>query len=222
MPADPDAPPEPAAAGPEPAAPAAPDTVTTSAECGRRLAALFPALFDGPPKPLKLRVHVDIQARAPGVFPRPLLAAFMRRHTGSHAYLQAVARGTQRFGLDGEPAGEISAEHRQAALDELARRKALHAERRAAEERAAQARRADEEAARRARRALLRDFERTTLTEANFCALKGIDPAQWPALLAQARREAQEHPPHPHPRPHPPRGPRPERGPAPGGRPRPR
>jgi hypothetical protein len=156
------------------------------AECGRRLAELFPALFGGPPRPLKLRVHVDIQARAPGTFTKPVLAAFMRRHTGSTAYLQAVARGSQRFGLDGEAAGEISAEHRQAAVDELARRRARHAEQRA-----------QEDQARRARLALLRDFERTTLTEANFCALKGIAPDALQGLLEQARREALEAPPQP-------------------------
>jgi sRNA-binding protein len=154
------------------------------AECARRLAELFPALFGGPPKPMKLRVHADIQARAPGLFGKPVLAAFMRRHTGSTAYLQAVVRGTQRFGLDGEPAGEISDEHRQAAVDELARRRARHAQQRA-----------EEEQARRARQALLRDFERTTLTEANFCALKGIAPHELAGLLEQARSEAREPPP---------------------------
>lgn len=153
-------------------------------ECARRLAELFPALFGGPPKPMKLRVHADIQARAPGLFGKPVLAAFMRRHTGSTAYLQAVVRGTQRFGLDGEPAGEISDEHRQAAVDELARRRARHAQQRA-----------EEEQARRARQALLRDFERTTLTEANFCALKGIAPHELAGMLEQARRETREPPP---------------------------
>lgn len=168
----------------EPASAPAPDASSapaTPADVARKLAELFPALFAGAPKPLKLRVHADIQARAPGVFTKPALAAFMRRHTGSHAYLQAVARGTQRFGLDGEPAGEIAAEHRQAAVDELARRRARHAEKLA-----------QEAQARRERQALLRDYERTSLTAANFCALKGLRPEDLPALLEQARREAQE------------------------------
>lgn len=153
----------------------------TPADCARKLAELFPALFAGAPKPLKLRVHADIQARAPGVFTKAALAAFMRRYTGNHAYLQAVARGTQRFGLDGEPAGEIAAEHRQAALDELARRRVRRAEKLAQEARA-----------RRERQALLRDYERTTLTQANFCALKGLRPDELQVLLEQARREARE------------------------------
>jgi hypothetical protein len=39
-----------------------------SADAGPRLKALFPALFAGAPKPLKLRIQLDIQARAPGSF----------------------------------------------------------------------------------------------------------------------------------------------------------
>lgn len=177
------APPPPLEAPGEPTNVAAP---MTPADCARKLAELFPALFAGAPKPLKLRVHADIQARAPGVFTKAALAAFMRRHTGSHAYLQAVARGTQRFGLDGEPAGEIAAEHRQAALDELARRRARHAEKLA-----------QEAQARRERQTLLRDYERTSLTEANFCALKGLRPDELRALLEQARLEAAQAASHP-------------------------
>ncbi len=177
----------------EAAEPGAPAAVPMSpADCAQRLAALFPALFAGAPKPLKLRVHADIQARAPGVFSRSVLSAFMRRHTGSTAYLNAVARGTQRFGLDGEPAGEIAPEHRQAAIDELARRRARFAGQR---EREAEQRARDEHE-RRARAALLRDFERTTLTAANFCALKGLTPDALEAQLALARREATERPVH--------------------------
>jgi sRNA-binding protein len=198
---DPAAAPAPEAVGPAPDVPTAPAPPMSPVECGRKLAELFPALFAGAPRPLKLRVHVDIQARAPGVFTRAALAAFMRRHTGSHAYLQAVARGTQRFGLDGEPAGDISAEHRQVALDELARRRARHAEKLA-----------QEAQARRERQSLLRDYERTSLTEANFCALKGIRPDELPALLEQARREASEATTHP-PR-HAPRADAPHRPPA--------
>ena len=45
---------------------------------------------------------------------------------------------------------------------------------------------------RRARAGLLRDFETTTLTRENFCALKAIAPQALDALLATARREAEE------------------------------
>ncbi|RZS54871.1 ProQ/FINO family protein [Sphaerotilus mobilis] len=103
------------------------------AECARELAQRFPALFDGPAKPLKLRIQADIQARAPGVFSRSVLSAFLRRLTGGTAYLNALSRAPARLDLDGQPAGEISEEHRQLALEELARRRALRNERRVAE-----------------------------------------------------------------------------------------
>ncbi|MCH8180865.1 MAG: ProQ/FinO family protein [Proteobacteria bacterium] len=173
-----------AAAAPAEAPRAEPSTAAT----GARLAELFPALFAGAPKPLKLRIQVDIQERAPGEFSKQALSAFFRRHTGATSYLVAVSKGKQRFDLDGQPAGELSEEHRQLAADELTRRRANQQARRAQED----AQRQEEEAGRRQRFHLLRDFETTRLTTANFCALKGIAPEQLDGLLAQARQEAQE------------------------------
>ena len=165
-----------------PAAPAAPArTEPSTAATAARLAELFPALFTGAPKPLKLRIQADIQERAPGEFSKTALSAFLRRLTGATSYLVAVSRGKQRFDLDGQPAGELSEEHRQVATDELTRRRANQ-----------QARREQEEAGRRERFSLLRDFETTKLTTANFCALKGIAPEALDGLLAQARTEAAE------------------------------
>jgi hypothetical protein len=145
---------------------------------------LYPALFSNPPKPLKLRIQADIQARSPGVFTKPQLSAFLRRYTGSYAYLTAMVKATHRFDLDGNPGDELSPEHRQAAIDELARRRQNQ-----------QARRAVEEEQRRNRATLLRDFERTTLTPANFSALKGVPLEELEPLLARARQEAAEAPP---------------------------
>ncbi|HRH89304.1 MAG TPA: ProQ/FINO family protein, partial [Rubrivivax sp.] len=76
-------------------------------ECGEQLRQRFPALFGGAPKPLKLRIQADIQARAPGVFAKAVLSAFLRRHTGRTGYLIALSRAPQRVDLDGAPAGEI-------------------------------------------------------------------------------------------------------------------
>ncbi|MBU0915387.1 ProQ/FINO family protein [Aquabacterium parvum] len=153
----------------------------TVADTKARLAELFPALFRGEPKPLKLRIQADIQERAPGEFTKQVLSAFLRRHTGTTSYLIAASKAKQRFDLDGQPAGEFSEEHRQVALEELARRRGNQ-----------QAKREQEEAGRRERAALLRGFETTKLTVANFCALKGIAPEQLDAVLAQARAEAAE------------------------------
>jgi sRNA-binding protein len=145
---------------------------------------LFPALFSNPPKPLKLRIQADIQARSPGVFTKPQLSAFLRRYTGSYGYLNAMVKATHRYDLDGNPGDELSPEHRQAAIDELTRRRQNQ-----------QARLAVEEEQRRNRATLLRDFERTTLTPANFSALKGVPAEELEPLLARARQEAAEAPP---------------------------
>lgn len=166
----------------------------------------FPALFAGPAKPLKLRIQQDIQQRAPGLLTRGSLSAFFRRHTTSTGYLIAMTKSAHRFDLDGQPAGELSDEHKQAAQAELTRRRQVTREREQqaqAEQRAAQreaqraemAQQAEAMQERQARAALLRDFQRTTLTLANFCALKGMTPEQLNPLLEQAKKEAAEAPP---------------------------
>lgn len=173
----------------QPAGPAA-VTVTNAVEmspaaCAAKLKELFPALFvGGGVKPLKLRVQADIQERAPGVFTKAQLSAFLRRHTGSTSYLMAISKARTRFDLDGQPAGDLSDEHRAAALEELNRRRGLQQERIDLEQ--AQARN---------RAGLLHDFERTTLTLPNFCALKGVTPEELPGLLEIARQEAAAQPP---------------------------
>jgi len=158
-------------------------TQMSVAECAEQLKQRFPALFAGPAKPLKLRIQADIQERAPGVFGKQVLSAFFRRHTGSTGYLLAMTRSPHRFDLDGNPSGDVSDEHRKAAAEELARRRGVH-----------QAKLDQAEEGRRYRAGLLRDFERTTLTPANFCALKGVTPQALDVLLATARREADERP----------------------------
>lgn len=161
--------------------PAAAPAEPGAEDCAEQLRQRFPGLFAGPPKPLKLRIQADIQARAPGVFSKAALSAFLRRHTGRTGYLIALTRAAHRVDLDGAAAGEISAEHRQAAADELARRRALQA-----------AREAEQQAHRRQRAELLRAFEGSSLSLANFCALKGIAVHELPPLLDAARRERDE------------------------------
>ncbi|HEY8706678.1 MAG TPA: ProQ/FinO family protein [Burkholderiaceae bacterium] len=200
--------PDPAPASPAPApASAAP---APTADCTQQLRQLFPALFTGAVKPLKLRIQVDIQERAPGTFTKQALSAFFRRHTGSTSYLIAVSKAAHRFDLDGQPSGEVSAEHRQAALDELARRRANN-----------QARIELDEQQRRNRAGLLHDFQTTTLTPANFCALKGVAVDELEGLLALARTEAEERARHAPPR-SAPGFDRPRRSGPPGGGQRPR
>lgn len=146
----------------------------------QQLKTLFPALF-GTAKPLKLRIQADIQERAPGQFTKQQLSAALRRLTGSTSYLIALSKATHRYDLDGAAAGELAEEHRQAAVAELARRRGLQQERRE-----------QELQQRRQRAGVLRDFQATTLTRGNFCALKGIPEAELDALLDLARQEAEE------------------------------
>lgn len=213
---------EPAAAATAAGSPALPQL--TPAAAADLLRQHFPALFAGPAKPFKLRIQQDIQARAPGVFSKGTLSAYFRRHTGSTAYLIGLSKATHRFDLDGQPAGELSDEHKQAALAELARRRQItrereqqaHAQQREQQreaQRAQMAQQAEQQQARLARAALLRDFQRTTLTLANFCALKSMTPEVLNPLLDQAKQEAAEAPPMP------PRGFNDRRGPRPEGRP---
>ena len=260
---------EAAALAAEPVSPAA--ALMSPAACAAQLKQLFPALFTGVAKPLKLRIQADIQARAPGLFTKPLLSVVLRRYTGSHSYLVALTQAAHRFDLDGVPAGELSAEHKQVAMDELTLRRAnlkaaqrapqksaqrnprsagqgaaaavqpevtsenaletnpqnasnsapnsaphnapkahtrpaarsdadkaaqLHIQKTAQREtRAAQRVEAEQNALedqkRRNRATLLHDFENTTLTAANFSALKGITVEAMQGYLATAREEAQ-------------------------------
>jgi hypothetical protein len=163
----------------DPAPPPAPAELGAEA-CADMLKQRFPALFGGAPKPLKLRIQADIRERAPGVFSKAALSGFLRRHTGRTAYLIALTRATHRFDLDGAPADPISDEHRQAARDELARRRAL-----------SESREALLEEQRRNRAELLRAFEGSSLSTANFCALKGVPVDELDGLLERARSEAE-------------------------------
>ena len=188
------------AAAPAPASPAD----LSPAACAARLAELFPALFGaGRALPIKLRIQNDIQQRAPGVFTRRSLSPFLHRYTTSTAYLKALANLPHRFDLDGAPAGDIDDVHRQAAATELERRRGLFEAKRAAEraaaneerraaEAAARQQQAAEDQARRERAALLRAFESSTLTRANFCALKGIPEAELDGRLHQAWLEREQ------------------------------
>ena len=205
-----------ASVDPAPAAPALPDL--SPAVCAARLAELFPALFAPPAKPIKLRIHTDIQFRAPGIFNKRSLSIFLHRHTTSTAYLRALATASQRVDLDGNAAGDIAEEHRNAAATELARRKeivearraderALLQERRREEQRAThiEARRAAKAAARREearddqsrrdRAALLRAYEASSITRANFCVLKGISETELEAQLQLANQDLARQPP---------------------------
>jgi ProP effector len=159
-------------------APTTVEPVREPQQAGVLLKQLFPALFSGIAKPIQLKVQQAIEARAPGRFTRKALSGFLARHTASTSYLIALTKSETRFDLDGQPAGELSAEHREAAKKALADRRERH-----------RAREQEMETARRWRLDLLRDFEETKLSRANFCSLKNVPEAQLDVLLEQARIE---------------------------------
>jgi ProP effector len=149
---EPNAAPLPEAAELPPAAPEATteapaETVAATEERGpgpaavaKLLAERFPAVFaPGQARPLKLKIQADIQARLETPPSRKVLSIVLQRHTTSTAYLRAMATATQRFDLDGQPAGELAEEHRSAAQAEVERRRAIVAEKRAAEREAERA-----------------------------------------------------------------------------------
>ena len=83
--------------------------------------------------PLAIGIHKVIRERQPEIGDSGLRFA-LRLHTGSTKYLKAIANGTQRFDLDGNPAGEITAEQKQQALETIKERFRKVAERKKAEQ----------------------------------------------------------------------------------------
>ena len=168
------------------------------AECAALLAQHFPAVFGKEVhRPLKLRIAADIQQEVPNTFTKRALSAFLHRHTTSTLYLKALASEPNRYDLSGAAAGEVSAEHRQAAAEEVQRRRAMQQQRRVgaieSQRKAEIAQREADGRERAARARVLRAFETSNLTRPNFCTLMGVANAELDALLAQARDERQRH-----------------------------
>jgi sRNA-binding protein len=59
-------------------------------------------------RPLKLGIHRDVLAAQPDIDVRELSIA-MRIYTRNYGYLKACREGADRVGLDGEPAGTVTA-----------------------------------------------------------------------------------------------------------------
>ena len=105
------------------------DPITTpqgKPQCDRARALLtelrgrYPVL--GAFRPLSIGIRAAVQAAVPGVAHK-LIDGALALHCHSDAYLQAIAAGGPRYVLDGTPSGEVSEEHRAAAVLVLVRRK---------------------------------------------------------------------------------------------------
>lgn len=81
-----------------------------------RLMETFPACFSRKaPQPLKIGLGEELIALA-GVHPaladlsRTQIRRALKVYTGASAYRRALAKGGPRYGLDGQPAGEVTPE----------------------------------------------------------------------------------------------------------------
>lgn len=94
------------------------------ATLGRQvLAERFPLCFapqGAPKRPLKVGIYADIRAAVPDLSSRKLVCA-LRDYTAGPLYLRGLVAGATRVGLDGEPAGEVTAEEEAKARAALAR-----------------------------------------------------------------------------------------------------
>jgi ProP effector len=95
------------------------------------LSSSFPVFRDC--LPLAIGIHKAVKERLPDI-DRDKLRTAMRIHTASTRYLKSLSNGQARFDLDGQPAGEVTAEQRQQATDELKERFRKGAERKKAEQ----------------------------------------------------------------------------------------
>jgi ProP effector len=88
-------------------------------------------------KPLAIGIHKALMKLMPELDAAKVRTA-MRRHTGSTRYLKAVATGDDRYGLEGQVDGKITAEQKQQAADALRERFKKGADRRREEVKAKQ------------------------------------------------------------------------------------
>jgi ProP effector len=92
-----------------------------------RLAELYPQLFGARFLPLKLGFFEEVMQRHPGEFDKAQLKIALGQHARSSRYLEAVAAGHQRHGLDGQPVEDVAPEHRHHAIMEVFRRRQARA-----------------------------------------------------------------------------------------------
>lgn len=80
-------------------------------------------------QPLAIGIHKAIIAAHPEI-DKAALRWTLQRHTSATKYLKAVAAGGSRFGLDGEPSGDITPEQQKQATQDLRDRFRKQAEQR--------------------------------------------------------------------------------------------
>ncbi len=89
----------------------------------QQLFELYPKMFGARFLPLKLGVFQDLLALHPDVFKRDELKVALGLHARSTRYLESVASGLRRHGLNGEPVEPVAPEHVHHAIMEVFRRR---------------------------------------------------------------------------------------------------
>jgi sRNA-binding protein len=77
------------------------------------LAELYPkcfSLYEGRRRPLKLKIHLDIQAALDGVITPAELHKALGVYCSNQVYLSHTRKGAWRLNLDGKPAGTVTAD----------------------------------------------------------------------------------------------------------------
>ncbi|MBI3890438.1 MAG: ProQ/FinO family protein [Candidatus Wallbacteria bacterium] len=90
------------------------------------LTAKWPDVFPSDPaalRPFAIGLHADIDGQKIG-FPRAVIRMALKTLCKTEAYQAALAQGGPRYGLDGLPQGEVSAEARAEAAGKVQQRKA--------------------------------------------------------------------------------------------------
>ncbi len=103
--------------------PKQPSRFDTAQPVLEKLFELYPALFGAQFLPLKLGIYHELLAAHPDAFDKDALKTAMGVHARSTRYLQAVAAGLPRHGLDGLAVEAVAPEHVYVTLLELFRRR---------------------------------------------------------------------------------------------------
>jgi sRNA-binding protein len=89
------------------------------------LSELYPKTFfvhQARRRPIKVNIHIDIIATVNGAIRPHELVLALRAYTSNSVYLSHMRTGVTRIGLNGEPAGIVTAEAAKAAVEKLATR----------------------------------------------------------------------------------------------------
>lgn len=70
-------------------------------------------------KPLKIGIHKDVLADEANTLANYQLTSALRWYTGAYGYQLSLKKGAARIDLNGEPAGEVTAEDEAAAAEKI-------------------------------------------------------------------------------------------------------